>query len=302
MPRNAWHNGLAATPADLAWVTRYANRCRNEAPGELHDIVEGVAPRHVHRYGIDGGLYSAYIYDHPHDPLYMAVVDYPGYVDDLSFSRPPVGVSERGDRPIHAWVTDRMDRRPLPLHPSGANEPSRLERETVLAHLIAHPDQLGAVRDWLPADTFTSDLRAVFYENICRLADTGRAVNITSVAAGVDADLARLSPQYRSDILATSSPHAYLNRLALTPSDPARAVMSAYELINDDLALTARSISAAYHDTLAGPALRTRPVRLPDPSPQLHQITTTPDGQRLWPPHDHPLTHVPDEPSPRPHP
>jgi hypothetical protein len=60
-----WRDDFTANEADLNWLTRYDHRVRNHDVDTLHQHIEDLAGWRTPVHGIDGGLYTSYIYDHP---------------------------------------------------------------------------------------------------------------------------------------------------------------------------------------------------------------------------------------------
>jgi hypothetical protein len=187
----------------------------------------------------------------------------------------------RGDGVIRAWVEDRTDPSPRPLHPAPSYAPARLDQEeAILAHLLAHPDDLYDL-NWLPADVFTADLRHLYLTTMRSLHDGSQAMPVDAVAAGVDATLSQLSPWHRTAVENTSSPQAYLHRTALTPVEPLAAFANAEHLLATDTRLslvTAATTYVARDDYWLQP----RPMRHAVDAPPVIAAVTAPGRQQVW--------------------
>ncbi|WP_194904782.1 hypothetical protein [Catenulispora rubra] len=277
---------LRANEADVVWLTRYEQRVRNEDIHAWRDAwsFDGLVVPSTPVYGIDGGLYTAYILDNPSDNIYRVIVDYPGWVDRLTFNRAEVPESSRGDGAIRRWLDDRADLTPRPILPAASLTLSRLhQEETVLAHLLANPSDLDIVR-WLPDDAFSADLRHVYITTMRHLYESGQGVSVAAVAAGVDRQISALSDWHRQTIESRSAPHAYLERIAHTKINPNDVLTAAQYLVDADIRVSLASKSATYLAKNDYARLQPRPIQVATPVSPVDFVKVLPGRQQLWPP------------------
>ncbi|HEY1915857.1 MAG TPA: hypothetical protein VGH27_09805 [Streptosporangiaceae bacterium] len=246
--------------ADTArrWQDRYAERPATTAEREDHRAAAtAVWTVQDEPYaGIDGVLYT------------------PGLLRSWGQDAPVVLAQSRATTELitgfasldaaRGWVRDdRCAAEPRPLAaPSQARQSRVSGEEHVLAGLLRHPAQLGEVAEWLPATTFTVDVR---YEIFAAIITSRHASNDSLMRAfgvpGIDQitceTLTRLaaSPDWDNPLLggpATPLATAYLHRLATTPVSAGAAAQAAYRLATAD--------GHALLDTRRRPATALRPA------------------------------------------
>jgi hypothetical protein len=144
------------------------------------------------------------------------------------------------------WVRDdRCAAEPRPLAPPPGCWPPRITREEhVLAGLLHHPGPLSEVAGWLPASTFTADVRYEIFAAIiaCRRAPADsitRAFGTPGIDQITHEMLTRLagSPDWDNPRLGgpgTPLATAYLHRLASTSITAGTAARAAQRLIMAD--------------------------------------------------------------------
>lgn len=174
------------------------------------------------------------------------------------------------------WVRD--DRCNPDLHPltppPGVRQPRIVQEEQILSALLRRPSELGEVVEWLPATTFTADVR---YEIFAAMYSSRHATDDSMVVAfghhGIDLitsqTLRRLAwtPDWDNPLLdgpGTPLATVYLHRLALTDISVATAARAARRLAAEDAA----AVLAAGQRTPTHPAsepVRGRYVRRPVP-------------------------------------
>jgi hypothetical protein len=261
------------------WLRLCSNRESGRDPHEwLADLVGG-GRRPV--YGVDGDQYSPYVHDHPFDPLYSVVIDHLGTVEHVSLSRDDVPDNHRGDGVLERWLADRTDTSPRPLQPAPSREPTRIDtEETILANLIANPEQLNAFR-WLPPETFTAELRRAIYTTLRDTDTAGRPLDLDNVIAGAQA---RITPLTDIEELFRTAPDVapYLHRLAVTPPDPDAAMTAAAQLHQWDVRQSLSPHAAYYRGNFDRKA-----VALP-PGPQVPNHASNPAARASTQPHPAP--------------
>lgn len=262
----------------------WLRRCepRGASNYDAHQALDNLAAPEPAIQAIDGDLYTAYVYDHPFDPLYNVVIDHRDWVEDLSFDRDDVADHEQGDGVLRRWLEDRTDPTPRPLHISPSFEPTRLDaEEAILAHLLNHTDGIEAFQ-WLPAETFTSDLRQAVYQALRELDDYRHAATPETVSRGADYYIRPLTEEealFRN----RPEPAPYVNRLALTRVEPDAAQTAARELHRWDLRQTLNTRASTY--------LR---AEHPDrATAHQHRHPQTPTGSRAQPENLTPRHHQP---------
>jgi hypothetical protein len=136
--------------------------------------------------------------------------------------------------------------------------------EAILAHALAAPSDLPAITAYLPAGTFTSDVRYDIYAAMLDLVHAGATAYPDRVAAALDGRAALIPARHRHEHYGGSGlpwAHAYLRRLDQTQVDLGTARSAAASLRAEDRQAAARH--AVGRQVVVGPAKRR--VALPGP-------------------------------------
>lgn len=273
-----WATNTPREPDPYAddWQHWLSNCWRHDDPlGDPHPFLERLVGGGPTQYGVDGDAYKPYVYDHPFDPFYAVVIDRHDAFEEIKFPRDDVPDNQRGDGVLVRWLNDRLDTAARPLQQAPAYHRTRLDaEEAVLAHLLAHPEDVASLR-WLPAATFTGELRRTAYAILHDLHVPGRNSDVNVLINAVRDRMPPLTPEERSYRPALDT-GAYLHRLAVTGAEPAAAMAIAAELHEWDLRQSLRT-QAAFH--LHHVALPGAPSPGRDSAPEVH-----PPHQTLAPP------------------
>jgi hypothetical protein len=255
-------DGNARQDAATQWRQRYEGRA----------VTRG--EEHARRY-VDDGL-AVFDPDGPY-PGVDGSRYHPGVLDeDKGLPQLPVLlITSRGSadlmagwdnyQQMRAWVASRGNTGSggLVAPPAGRAGRGTLE-EAVLAHVLGRPSDLPAIAAYLPADTFTSDVRYDIYAAMLDLAHAGAVAYPGRVAAALADRAALVPPRHRHEHYGgpgLSWAHAYLRRLDQTQVDLGSARSAAASLRTEDRQAANRA--AATRQTAAGRARRH--VALPGP-------------------------------------
>lgn len=139
------------------------------------------------------------------------------------------------------------------LHPPRAAAGARCTREElVLAHLLRRPGDLPAIAGYLPADTWTSDVRYDLYGAMLDVVRAGQHVCRETVADALGERAARIPPrQWQEHYGGRGLPWAiaYLRRLDQTLADRDAVRSAAMSLRSEDQ----QAIALASRQQLPGP-------------------------------------------------
>jgi hypothetical protein len=225
--------------ATQQWLHRYSSRAETARQRDDRLALVGGAGRSWDEpyAGIDGMLYT------------------PGVCDFRQQGVPVVLAESRGTRELitgfesvdaaRRWVRDDRCNSDLhPLSPPGVWQSRVVQEEHILSALLRGPTELEEVVEWLPAATFTADVR---YEIFAALYGSRHATNDSMVAEfghpGIDLitsqTLRRLAwtPDWDNPLLGgPGTPLAidYLNRLASTNVTASTAARAARHLAAED--------------------------------------------------------------------
>jgi hypothetical protein len=280
--------GIAPRLADAAqqWLHRYSSRAETASQREARLALAGGAGRSWDEpyAGIDGMLYRPGVCQFRRQAA-PAVLAESQVTLELITGFESIDAARR-------WVRD--DRCNSDLHPltppPGAWQPRVVQEEHILSALLRRPSELSEVVEWLPATTFTADVR---YEIFAAIYSSRHATDDSMVAEfghpGIDLitsqTLRRLAwtPDWDNPLLGgPGTPLAidYLNRLASTDVAAATAAHAARHLAAED----AKAALAAGRRTITKPApapARGRAVHSPGPA---HAAGVAPDPFRMIPP------------------
>jgi len=266
------------------WKQRYSSRART--PGQEHA-----------RQYVDGGFV---VFD-PAGP-YPGIdgsVYHPGGLDeDKGFLAPlPVLlVTSRGMAEILAgwaswqqmlgWVASRGTTGTGELQAPPAAVSARCAREdTVLAYALRSHADAAAITQYLPADTFTSDVRFEVYAAIADVMHSGQNATRDRVAAALREREVLIPPRQRQEHYGGAGlpwAQAYLRRLDQSWVQAADARSAAASLRSEDRQALARQ-AAAQQQVTARPKRRTLPgaqraepfalrVQRPGPTTPAHSL------------------------------
>jgi hypothetical protein len=149
--------GIAPRLADAAqqWLHRYSSRAETSSQREARLALAGGAGRSWDEpyAGIDGTLYTPGVCQ-----FWRQAV--PAVLVESRVTLELITGFESVDAARH-WVRDdrcAMDLRSL-APPPGVWQPRVVQEEHILSALLRRPGELGEVIEWLPATTFTADIR-----------------------------------------------------------------------------------------------------------------------------------------------
>ncbi len=262
IPAGARVDGKARPGAAAQWRRRYEARAATQRE------------EHARRY-LDQGL-AVFDPDGPY-PGVDGSRYHPGVLDeDKGYPQLPVLlITSRGSTELiagwdsypqmRAWIATRgtTGSGDLTTPPVVRAARSTLE-EAVLAHVLATPSDLPAIAAYLPADTFTSDVRYDIYAAILDLHHTGATPYSGRVGTALDARAALIPARYRHEHYGGPGlpwAHAYLRRLDQTQVDLGTARSAATSLRSEDRQAVGRR--AAERQPVAGRVKRR--VILPGP-------------------------------------
>jgi hypothetical protein len=146
-----------------------------------------------------------------------------------------------------SWVASRGTTGTGELDPPAAAASARCAREeTVLAHALHHPGDLPALAGYLPADTWTTDVRYDAWAAMLAVWQAGRRVCRETVAAALGERTGEIPPrQWQEHYGGRGLPWAtaYLRRLDQTLPDRDAARSAAMSLRGEDQQAIARQTS-----------------------------------------------------------
>jgi hypothetical protein len=226
------------------WRRRYAGR--------------GLTQREAHaRQYVDGGL-ATWDPDGPFPGIDGAMYA-PGGLDiDQGFPEPlPVvlvttrAMSEvitgwSGFPQMLGWVASRGTTGTGELGPPAAAASARCVREDlILAHALRSPADLPAIARYLPADTFTSDIRYDLFTVMLEVARAGRRVGSDTVAGALQQRAAQIPARHWQEHYGGRGlpwAVAYLRRIAQTWAGRDAARAAAVSLRGEDRQAIARQV------------------------------------------------------------